>query len=345
MSIPPSSLGGGRVNVRRLDELEKTLASMRKSLGGQPSAAPPIQETFGTTGNFGHPLDMLARTAANTTSPDDRFSTPGGGGSAFNGITPPAVTMQRPMQRVIPSETVPTTWSTELSGIDPVERGWLDIDDAKMLFERYPPPYSPSHTERHICVAWVHTWTGVDGRFWKHMLPSMPIISFGPQGAQFEQVRRQEPTLFLSMISAAASTLTIPDMFEKLQKEAVSIITYNAVVEGQKTAELLLSLLVLTFWPMAPSRYVPTLLPEIWTLGNIGDRFDQLKTYLHCHMCVGMAIDLSLQRSSKDGKNLSSRLFADEVELCNRKENFIRSLEKERTWLAVFIAAVGYQPP
>jgi len=152
------SLFRERVNVRRLDELEKTLASMRKSLGGQASVAPPIQETFGTTGNFGHPLDMLARTAANTTSPDDRFSTPGGGGSAFNGITPPAVPMQRPMQRVIPSETVPTTWSTELSGIDPVERGWLDIDDAKMLFERYPTPLSPlPYTERHICVAQVRS--------------------------------------------------------------------------------------------------------------------------------------------------------------------------------------------
>jgi len=92
-------------------------------------------------------------------------------------------------------------------------------------------------------------------RFWKHMLPSMPILSFGRHGADFETVRRQEPTLFLSMIAAAASTLRIPDMFEKLQKEAISIITYNAVVEGQKTAELLLSLLVLTFWPIAPARY------------------------------------------------------------------------------------------
>src|SRR5271170_2173667 len=175
------------------------------------------------------------------------------------------------------------------------------------------------------------------------MLPSMPIISFGRQGGQFEQVRRQEPTLFLSMIAAAASTLTVPDMFEKLQKEAVSIITYNAVVEGQKTSELLLSLLVLTFWPMAPSRY-PSPPPPSKDDGN-SDRFDQLKTYLHCHMCVGMAIDLSLQRGAKDGRNLSSRLFAEEVEPCNRKENFIRPLEKERTWLAVFIAAIGYPPP
>jgi hypothetical protein len=118
---------------------------MRKSLGGQSSTAPaPVQETFGTTGNFGHPLDMLARTAANTTSPDDRFSTPGGAnGNAFNGITSPSAHIQRPAQRVIPSETVPTTWSTELSAIDPVERGWLDIDDAKMLFERYLPLPTP----------------------------------------------------------------------------------------------------------------------------------------------------------------------------------------------------------
>jgi hypothetical protein len=85
----------------------------------------------------------------------------------------------------------------------------------------------------------------------------MPIISFGPRPPNFEQIRREEPILFLSIIAAAASTLTIPDMFEKLQKEAVSIITYNAVIEGQKTSELLQSLLVLTFWPIAPSRLIP----------------------------------------------------------------------------------------
>jgi hypothetical protein len=91
-------------------------------------------------------------------------------------------------------------------------------------------------------------------RFWKHLLPCIPMISFGPHPPDFEQIRRQEPILFLSMIAAAASTLTIPDMFEKLQKEAISIITYNAVVEGQKNSELLLSLLILTLWPMAPAR-------------------------------------------------------------------------------------------
>ena len=57
-------------------------------------------------------------------------------------------------------------------------------------------------------------------------------------------------------------------------------------------------------------------------------------------MCVGMAVDLSLQRSSKD-KLFPARFLGEEPELCNRKENFTRPLEKERTWLAVFIAAVG----
>jgi hypothetical protein len=86
------------------------------------------------------------------------------------------------------------------------------------------------------------------------MLPTMPILSFGTQPPQFEQIRRQEPVLFLVMIAAAASTLPAAETFEKLQKEAISIITYNAVVEGQKSSELLISLLILTFWTFAPWR-------------------------------------------------------------------------------------------
>lgn len=93
----------------------------------------------------------------------------------------------------------------------------------------------------------------INVRFWKHMLPTMPVISLGTY-PDFNQIRHQEPVLFLSILAAAASTLTITDIFEKLQKEAASIISYNAVVEGQKSSELLLSLLILSFWPMAPSR-------------------------------------------------------------------------------------------
>lgn len=77
---------------------------------------------------------MLARTAANTHSPDlDRYP----GGNAFNGISPPVhtITGQLP-SRIGPSDTIQTTWSTDLTGIDPVKRGWIDIDDAKSLFER-----------------------------------------------------------------------------------------------------------------------------------------------------------------------------------------------------------------
>jgi len=166
------------------------------------------------------------------------------------------------------------------------------------------------------------------------MLPTLPIISLGSRPA-FEKVRREEPILFLSIIAASASTLTAVDLYEKLHKEALSVITYNSVVEGQKTSELLQSLLLLTFWPMAPARY-------LYQQFNSNLRFDQLKTYLHCHMCVGMAIDLALQRSPKEARNDKSRLF-DEVDPCNRKENFTRPLEKERTWLAVFVSAIGYQ--
>jgi len=62
-------------------------------------------------------------------------------------------------------------------------------------------------------------------------------------------------------------------------------------------------------------------------------------------MAVGMAVDLALQRSAKDNfRGMSSKLFPEEMEPGNRKENFTRKLEKERTWIAIFIASVGYLP-
>jgi hypothetical protein len=126
----------GGVNAgRRLDELEKTLATMRRSLAGEYN--PPATnmtttggDTFSAAGNFGHPLDMLARTAANTTSPPERFP----GMQQMDG--PMGMGTQRQPLRLGPADTLPTTWTSDLSGIDPVERGWLDIDDAKALFER-----------------------------------------------------------------------------------------------------------------------------------------------------------------------------------------------------------------
>src|SRR5271156_1887488 len=125
---------------RRLDELEKTLASMRKSLETQnpPPAGVGVANSTeaGFGSSFGHPLDMLARTAANSHSPDDRF-TPGA--TNFNGITPPThpSTIPRPPPRIGTTSDIVTSWSTELSGIDPVERGWLDLNETKSLFERF----------------------------------------------------------------------------------------------------------------------------------------------------------------------------------------------------------------
>ena len=56
-----------------------------------------------------------------------------------------------------------------------------------------------------------------------------------------------------------------------------------------------------------------------------------------------MAIDLALQRSTKDNfRGMGSRIFPDDMEPCNRKENFTRVLEKERTWIAIYIASVGF---
>jgi hypothetical protein len=112
---------------------------MRKSLGDyNPSNAPAASVKRTATDNglgtsFGHPLDMLARTAANTHSPDlDRF-TPG---NSYSGITPPAQLPRAPPRNGPMEWHMPTTWTTDIPGIDAVERGWIDLDEAKALFER-----------------------------------------------------------------------------------------------------------------------------------------------------------------------------------------------------------------
>jgi hypothetical protein len=70
-------------------------------------------------------------------------------------------------------------------------------------------------------------------------------------------------------------------------------------------------------------------------------RFDQLKSYLHCQMMVAMAIDLGLQRSSKETRNAGSKLFQEDHEPLN----FVRPMERERTWLAVYVASTGSDSP
>jgi hypothetical protein len=117
---------------------------MRKSLEYGTSPTTKVDNTFPAGNSFGHPLDMLARTAANThshahtnthsASPElDRF-TPG---NTYSGITPPAQNTQRSTLRIGTTDAIPTTWTSDLSGIDPVERGWMDLDDAKSFFDRY----------------------------------------------------------------------------------------------------------------------------------------------------------------------------------------------------------------
>ena len=95
------------------------------------------------------------------------------------------------------------------------------------------------------------------------MLPCLPVISFGHEVPDFELVRRQEPVLFLSILAAAAANMTSDNTYEKLQTEAISVITYQSIVKGQKRSELLLSLIVVTCWPMAPTRYKVSL--AIWS--------------------------------------------------------------------------------
>jgi len=108
---------------------------MRKTMGESgDQLSPPFgsQDPAGVgRPSFGHSLDMLARTAASSHPPGgERYA-------ASNPIPAASPPLQRPTAvRVVAPDSIRTTWSTDLSGIDPVERSWLDLDTAKALFDR-----------------------------------------------------------------------------------------------------------------------------------------------------------------------------------------------------------------
>jgi Fungal Zn(2)-Cys(6) binuclear cluster domain len=120
---------------RRIDELEKTLAAMRESLasGNHRAISPHTGEQTGNFGaSHGQPLDILARTAVSAHSPTLDRVTSGNTFPATSG-TEPQTPNADPRASVSESSSA---WSPDGNSFDPIERRWVDYEDAKSLFER-----------------------------------------------------------------------------------------------------------------------------------------------------------------------------------------------------------------
>jgi len=113
---------------------------MRETLAAnqQHSRSSRVGDPAGKSGSgHGHSLDMLARTAVSAHSPNlDRF-TSGNTFTAATGTTNP----HSPSLRASVSDSS-SSWSPDGNSIDPIERRWLDIEDARALFDRSDGPHA-----------------------------------------------------------------------------------------------------------------------------------------------------------------------------------------------------------
>lgn len=140
-----------------------------------------------------------------------------------------------------------------------------------------------------------------------------PIVSFGPE-TTFYNIRREKPTLLLSILAAASATCS-PKLFQKLNMELLEVFARKVVLGGQKSLELVQAMLIMAFWYFPP------------------DRFDKLAHYRYIHLAAVMAVELGIGDNSWQVKvqTAISKDFDDS-----------NVLDECRIWLACFLLCSGY---
>ncbi|KAL1964140.1 hypothetical protein VTN77DRAFT_7228 [Rasamsonia byssochlamydoides] len=106
------------------------------------------------------------------------------------------------------------------------------------------------------------------------MVPHMPAVVFAP-GTTAAQIRKERPTLFLSILSVGAGHVH-HDIQRTLTEEVMRIYADRIICSGEKTLELVQALLVSTIWYSPP------------------ERSEELKFFELTHLAALIAIDMGL---------------------------------------------------
>lgn len=102
--------------------------------------------------------------------------------------------------------------------------------------------------------------------FVNDLFPHYPCIYFKP-GTLPEEIRRKKPVLFLAVMAAAAGKVD-PHLYSVLHSEVVMAYTQKAVINNEKSLELVQAELITSIWYYPPGR------------------FSKLKYYEYIHMAT-----------------------------------------------------------
>jgi hypothetical protein len=150
-----------------------------------------------------------------------------------------------------------------------------------------------------------------------NLVQFFPVVAL-PEGTSAIELRNSKPVLFLAII-AATSLGVYPDLSHKLNEELVRVYADLIFVKGQKSPEMVQSLLITVLY------YCPT------------DSAANLQFYQYTHLAVTMALDLGLgSKPRMDEYTARGNPGVKEDNMYNQE-----LLENSRTILACYVMAAG----
>lgn len=173
---------------------------------------------------------------------------------------------------------------------DVVDQGIITIDEASTLFQRY--------TDR--------------------MATHLPAVVF-PPGTTAAEIRKTRPILFLAVVSVASSET--PNTQRQLVRELMQIFADNIIVHGQKSLELVQSIMISVIWYFPP------------------EHFEELQFYQLVHLAAVMAIDIGLGRRKNSPKSRLIPYTWRDHPLRTHPLPDPATIESRRTWLAAYFLA------
>lgn len=271
---------------------EQEVVAARRWLGGGPPPAslPPLANSVS-------PSTSRKRTA----SGDAKFSAPPGSLPQSTSFTGPVSWRKLFKVLILILEQVSTNPPNSESVInnaneftDIIDRGLIDVQTAIDAFNHYV----------------------------KEIAPSLPVVVF-PPGTTMASVRRDRPILFLTIMAIAIGRFR-PELQMSLVHEVHRLFADKVVVKGEKSLELVQSIMLACIWYLPP------------------DQFEELKFFQFIYMAVVMALDIGMGRVTRRKGNKQYGLLREIIGKNQNRASFDPdAVETRRVWLGAYVMAVN----